>query len=652
MPSTHFQYIKSCITGLDSSSESSLGRYSETLERISKAHLLAHPAVVHEKDEGDTCNGKTLLHYAVEHRSIEFCKLILEHDAEAAKHGDSLNRLPFHYSCDFGYLEIAKYLYQFFPDCIEIADAHGNYPIHGLLQHNTSGTNISGLTRFLLHIDRGAVSKPNNQGLLPLHIACRRNRNLNIIKRVFDVYPEALYKRCLGETPLEIARRKKRGETASFFCGTLSIIRQAREDTLPDENGQLPIHRFINNPQISLETVKLMLKANPDSLTASDNQGQIPLHIAVEYRGLCFVKCLVESNVESLNIPDLRGNCALHHACLARKYDIIDYVLRISTLAAFTQNLDGKLPLHLLLYGKNETCKQSYHDKIKRVKYLYQLYPESLNIADSHGNYPIHGLLRYNKSGANISEITQFLLDHDQGALSKPNNQGLLPLHIACGRRGLGIIKQIFDAYPEAFLYRCRGETPFDIARSRGRTASFDRFATFFAVALVEIRQAGEDTTPDENGQLPIHRGLIDRELSLGAVKLMLKANPTSIDVADNEGNIPLYLAIKHADVSIVRHLIEANIESLKASDSSGNCALHLACLAGKCDIINCILEKSTHGASIRNLDGKLPIQLLMYDAKCDRGSLGYTGAVHHLLFAYPNVQDIAFEQICKSTVV
>ena len=144
------------------------------------------------------------------------------------------------------------------------------------------------------------------------------------------------------------------------------------------------------------------------------------------------------------------------------------------------------------------------------------------------------------------------------------------------------------------------------------------------------------------NGELPIHRVIQNRELLPGNIKQMLKANPTSANVADDQGNIFLNKAFNRGDNDIIEYLIKANSESLKVSDSRGNCALHRACLAGKCNIINCILELSTHGSSARNSERNLPIQLLLYHAECNRDSLEFMGAVHSLFIAYPNVRDIA----------
>ena len=347
--------------------------------------------------------------------------------------------------------------------------------------------------------------------------------------------------------------------------------------------------------------LKYILAANPEVAHETDPKdwNRTLLHYAARSRSKEFCKLLFQQNPEAVKITD----------------DM------------------GWLPFHTFwFYGEHG------EKRIETIEYLYELYPESMDIADFQGNCPIH--LYITRHSSWTFELLQFLLVHDRGALSKPDSFGLLPLHNMVSQRRnntLDSIQLVYNAYPDAIYVKCRGATPWEFARFIGGP---QRHMLFFTSQLDFIRHSKYNTTPDINGQLPIHRQLSNELLSSGTVKLMAKANPASLTTADVQGRIPLHIAIRHRDIDVVRHLIEAN--HLKISDKRGNCALHYACLAGKCDIINYLLEQSSHGVSSRNLDGKLPIQLLLYDAECDRDNLEYMGAVHRLLFAYPNVQDIA----------
>ena len=333
-----------------------------------------------------------------------------------------------------------------------------------------------------------------------------------------------------------------------------------------------------------------------------------------------------------------RGFTPLHHAAMNRSPEFCKLLIEMNPEAVrvTTSCFWGVLPIHISCVRNN----------VETAKYLFQLYPDSINIPASwNGQYAIHVTLEYVSHGENISELIRFLLKHDRRAVTIPDFFDFLPLHLAINEnRGMDVVRLVFDAYPEA-IYEDRHsidgeETILQFARRLDRS----EVVTFFESQLEFVRQSSEETASDENGQLSIHRGLYSRDLSLGTIKLMVKANPTIISAADNQGCIPLHISCQIGDFDIAKYLIESNVDSLEVYDMEGNCSLHHACLAGNCEIINCILEKSAHGSSLRNSEGKLPIQSLLYDADINRDSLEYVGAVYGLLSAYPNVQDIALE--------
>jgi ankyrin repeat protein len=111
--------------------------------------------------------------------------------------------------------------------------------------------------------------------------------------------------------------------------------------------------------------------------------------------------------------------------------------------------------------------------------------------------------------GRSEEEFVRFLLLHNQGAVSIPDDDGWLPLHFACMWRPLSIVKLVYDACPMA-LHRQNdgGRTPLDIARCQNKEE-----VVAFLEALLELeRQAREISQPDGNGQLPIQRVLRSSE--------------------------------------------------------------------------------------------------------------------------------------------
>jgi len=144
--------------------------------------------------------------------------------------------------------------------------------------------------------------------------------------------------------------------------------------------------------------------------------------------------------------------------------------------------------------------------------------------------------------------------------------------------------------------------------------------------------------TPDENGQLPLHRALRDN-VRLGSIKLLVKGNPSAIRCCDKRYMMPLHVACQHHETpAVVEYLIGLGEDTLDAMDKEGNTALHYACRGTKHATITLLLEK--YGAisvSKRNSQNQLPIDLLFEsNAVNDREGVEYTESIFQLLRSHP----------------
>ena len=146
-------------------------------------------------------------------------------------------------------------------------------------------------------------------------------------------------------------------------------------------------------------------------------------------------------------------------------------------------------------------------------------------------------------------------------------------------------------------------------------------------------------TTPDENGQLPLHAAL-QNNVTLGSIKLLVKGNPSAVQSPDNSGALPLHIACQHheSSLSVVEYLLDLDATTLHTVDFDHNSVLHYACRGVKYDTIALLLDKfDAVSVSKRNADKKLPIDLLFESNEVlDRESVQYTESIFRLLRAYP----------------
>eukprot|EP00986_Skeletonema_menzelii_P017518 scaffold20081_cov97-Skeletonema_menzelii.AAC.2 len=196
------------------------------------------------------------------------------------------------------------------------------------------------------------------------------------------------------------------------------------------------------------------------------------------------------------------------------------------------------------------------------------------------------------------------------------------------------MIKVLFDAHPEAIE---DDRIARDIQHTHNQVQVFLSTNSY----IVYARQAKDHRlmmTPDDNGQLPLHRAL-HHNVRLGSIMLLVKGNPSALQCRDNGSAMPLHIACLHHNcVQVVKYLVELDTKSLYATDRDGNTALHLACRDARYVTIALLLEKyDAVSVSKRNAHKKLPIDQLWESNKVsDRENVEYTDSVFRLLKAYP----------------
>eukprot|EP00956_Cyclotella_meneghiniana_P030103 scaffold74946_cov46-Cyclotella_meneghiniana.AAC.5 len=324
------------------------------------------------------------------------------------------------------------------------------------------------------------------------------------------------------------------------------------------------------------------------------------------------------------------GRTLLHHAAECSSPEFCQLLIDMNPDLVKTADNSGVLPFHSACFESNA----------RTAKLLYDKYPENINIAANLvRRYPLHMLLcgsicyigyrGFSRSEEDAIELLKFLLKHDQDAVFSTDKIGQTTLHLACKQPNLEIVKLVFDAYPEAV------HMADDWGRNTFHLALPEQIA--FLQSQIQLEsQAREVRTVDSNGELPIHRALRNRNASFGGIKLMIKANPASINVANTRGHNLLHIAIQSSNLDTVKYLVGCHDDLLKTLDNNDNLPLHHACLGGNFDAITFIIKKSTFGVTLQNSDEKIPIELLLYESECDRNSMEYVEAVRCLLRANP----------------
>ena len=383
---------------------------------------------------------------------------------------------------------------------------------------------------------------------------------------------------------------------------TLEIV-QLLYNTFPealrlrDGDGWLPIHHLCDNCDLdetnSLDILRFMLNIDPTLPREVNGYGKLPIYYAVKYKSTAFCKELIDAYPESLRV--VAGDW---------------------------------LPIHIACrYGERDNTADT-------IQYMLEMDSELINAADNDGYLPIH----WAAMGGRTKSI-ELLLKFDPDAASKEVNDvnRRLPLHIACDFHdtSLSSIQVLYDAYPEAILINRGGRTPLGLAR-RQPTIEFLQTQLVYAHQAQDITVM---TTADDDGWLPLHCALKDNA-SLGSIKLLMRANPAAVRVADRKGVYPLHIACEFSSVKVVKYLVELAGDTLNSADANNNSPLHYACRGGSLNVVNHLLEANIPSVSERNNNNKLAINLLLEcrGETLNRDCLEYVETVWQLLLANPEV--------------
>eukprot|EP00985_Skeletonema_marinoi_P007881 scaffold3517_cov169-Skeletonema_marinoi.AAC.3 len=398
--------------------------------------------------------------------------------------------------------------------------------------------------------------------------------------------------------------------------------------------------------EAALGIIKVLYDAHPDFIHKEDGEGNLPLHKLCtndcETAAMEILKLLLEKHPESIRHQNVKGNLPIHIASMMlRSPEFCCALVNAYPGSERIDNMIGMLPIHY-------ACM---HKSVATVEYLYTLYPDGINHATRQGLYPIHTAIssmvqsclwvESDEDKWRVVDIVKFLLGDPRVKFQKLQVlvrvslfawAYFLEYNDANIDAALEVIKAIYDAHPEAI------ETDVIASASNDRHPQVQVFVNRQLSYSRQARDHRQMTTPDGNGQLPLHTAL-QSNATLGSIKLLVKGNPPAVQSPDNSGSLPLHIACAHHDSpSVVQYLVGLDTVTLDAVDHYNNTALHYACRGAKHETITLLLEKyDAVSVSKRNAHKKLPIDLLWESNEVlDRESVEYTESVFRLLKAYP----------------
>ena len=152
----------------------------------------------------------------------------------------------------------------------------GDLPIH-MACHTGAPVRI---IRFLAEQDAATISMQNRFGALPIHLACASAAPIEVARFLVQHESAMLHMSDhSGALPIHVACRAGVSLEMIRF-----LVEQGGIETLGarDNNLALPLHLFCASSRASLDAVKYLLKADPNSVSETTLQRDFPLMLACE----------------------------------------------------------------------------------------------------------------------------------------------------------------------------------------------------------------------------------------------------------------------------------------------------------------------------------------------------------------------------------
>ena len=157
----------------------------------------------------------------------------------------------------------------------------GSLPLHTAL----TGPSVA-LSAALLTAHPAAAGLTDDEGMLPLHIACMYGAPLQVVEALLTAWPAAATMVGGGGWPPLLMALKARADVAVCRALLGADSTAARYGSAPcgpdgEQRGMLPLHAAVA-ADLPDEFVRELLAACPEAAAIGNQKGLLPLHVALE----------------------------------------------------------------------------------------------------------------------------------------------------------------------------------------------------------------------------------------------------------------------------------------------------------------------------------------------------------------------------------
>jgi ankyrin repeat protein len=389
-----------------------------------------------------------------------------------------------------------------------------------------------------------APQLPDDQGMLPVHLACRNGASKGVVLTLLAAFPHSIrFKDRKGRTLYDLVANSSSTNKESVLKALTRFEQElaqaksmaAAAAAAANHNATTSNHNF--EPPSSSMIIKSDHNNN-DNYSGGSLSNNNRREVDYDNRTMLFRYILKKdwkaATARVHSHPDeaatwiatkgFHGNLRflpIHKACVLQPpKNLIQQLLHAHPDGASDKDQDGWLPIH---------CACFYNADDAIVELLLQHYPNGSHCKDDDGRLPLHYACL---KGASDGTVDCLLQSNAKAALHK-DNEGRLPIHHACSK---GAPESVIDS-------------------------------------LLKAAPKGAQSK-DDQGRLALHHAC-RKSASERVIRTLLKVYSRASSIKDDQEKLPLHYCCQHGgSLTVIMNLVQAYPESLNVKNSFGNTAL------------------------------------------------------------------------------
>jgi ankyrin repeat protein len=466
--------------------------------------------------------------------------------------------------------------------------------------------------KLLKSADAREINRTDAQGRSPLHVAAR-NGNLKLVRMLIE--HGAAHSSTPGiDTPLGLACE----------AGHAKIVRALLEA----RGDQIDLDALIEASW--LEEASEAEDSSGHGAPAADKVKQTLLHVAARQGHLDVIKVLCDFGAESTLANGatpwkVAVDAGQFEAALFLKerfpstYRLVDKTAGPSASPSQTVQRSAtqlQLPVSLVSPGLqapgtspsavlihsfppglaksatplHDACAQG---NVSEVKRLLKKNETAINGKNAGGETALH------KAAARGElKIVELLIGG--GAKFLADESGYTPLHVACKKDRIDVVKTLLKHRPEAALESLSdGRTPFYFAVKKGHVKVVE-------LLISELRKQNVKQLPMLQGETLLHVAMDEDTYKPAVVEVLLKRFPDSVNLPNEEGWTPLHRAVDEKNAAAINQLLKAGASNKAAGKLLS--PFMCACRMGHVDSVKAFLEVQPKAAFEKTPNGTTPL--------------------------------------------